>query len=576
MKRRGFLKITAVAAGSATAAMAGRRTSSDSPGPSTPRNTPVRHRVISSDDAAIVETAFGKVRGYVREGIYTFKGIPYADTTAGVNRFTLPANPKAWPGVRNSMQYGPVCPQATRTAWDHDAEAWMFSWNDGVQGEDCLRVNIWTPGINDHGKRAVMVWIHGGGYVTGSAQEMPSYEGERLARRGDAVVVSLNHRINVLGFLNLEEYGERFKSSSNLGMLDIVAALQWIRANIGHFGGDPGCVTIFGQSGGGGKVSILMGMPSAQGLFHRAAVQSGSKPLLAPVDYSAKVGRMVMDELSLTESTASIIQTMPYPDLLAVAGRVIARTRPQINPKALRHSGDGGPGWAPVVDGDIIPEQIFYPTAPTMSADVPLLIGNTLNEFTTSINDPSLDLMTEQELVNRVEAALPGRGEKVVAVYRKASPNAKPFDIWSYIEATSAMRRNAVDQAKHKAALGRARAYLFQFRWQTPVLNGRPRAFHGSEISFVFDNTDRCENMTGGGDDARALAAKVSEAWIRFAKAGDPNHPGLPKWQPVSGTAIPTMYLDNDCELKMNPDDEELEVSRETQSSAGVDNETQN
>ncbi|HMX28331.1 MAG TPA: carboxylesterase family protein, partial [Blastocatellia bacterium] len=214
--------------------------------------------VAAGDSKAIVETTAGKVRGYVRNGIHTFKGIPYAATTAGEARFQPPTKAKPWAGVRSSMQYGFLCPQQPRTGWGNDEVAWMFDWDDGRPGEDCLLVNVWTPGVNDNKKRPVMVWIHGGGFTAGSGQELKSYDGENLSKRGDVVVVSLNHRLGVLGFLNLAEFGERYAKSGNVGQLDLVAALEWVRDNIGNFGGDAGNVTIFGQSGGGAKVSTLM------------------------------------------------------------------------------------------------------------------------------------------------------------------------------------------------------------------------------------------------------------------------------------------------------------------------------
>ena len=237
--------------------------------------------IVASAEVAIADTTTGKVRGYIRNGIYTFKGIPYGDTTGGSGRFQPPQKAKPWSGVRGSMQYGRVCPQGPRGSWNADEESWLFLYDDGVQGEDCLRVNIWAPALDGHQKRPVMIWLHGGGFVSGSSQEHRSYDGERLSRRGDVVVVSLNHRLGPLGYLNLTAYGEKYASSAHLGMLDIIAALEWVRDNIANFGGDPGNVTIFGQSGGGGKVGNLMAMPVAQGLFssrHRAEriVSAGS------------------------------------------------------------------------------------------------------------------------------------------------------------------------------------------------------------------------------------------------------------------------------------------------------------
>jgi para-nitrobenzyl esterase len=560
LDRRSFLSTAAACVGGAAASTilpskASAQTSASKPAP------PIDGRTITaSTNSAVVETAYGKVRGYTRNGIFTFKGMPYGDTTAGANRFTIAKKPKPWTGVRSSLHYGHTCPQVAREGWNHDEEAWLMNWSDGIAGEDCLCLNVWTPGINDNRKRTVMFWIHGGGFSAGSGEELPSYDGERLAKRGDVVVVSINHRLNVLGFLDLEKCGEQFKHSANLSQLDIVAALEWVKENISQFGGDPNSVTIFGQSGGGGKVSFLMGMPSAQGLFNRAIIESGTQPRLYTPDASAKVAELLLAELQISPDRISELQATPYPKLLAASNQVLQKLRPTPTPGMLRQSGIGGPGWAPVIDGDVIPVTPFSPDAPAMSAKVPILIGSTLNEFVTATNSPDLDKMTEQELVSKVETALPGKAAEAIAIYRHSEPSLSPFDVWSRMNATTAMRRNAVEQATRKSAQG-TDAYLYQFRWQSPVLNGRPRAFHCAEISFAFDNTDRCETSTGGGEDARQLAAKVSEAWIHFAKTGNPNHPGLPKWEAVSGNRAPTMYLDNKCELKINPDQDELRIT---------------
>jgi para-nitrobenzyl esterase len=279
-RRRLILGAAAVLGGAATSAVLPQAAAAaPAPAPEKPHSTARAAggpSVVAKAGLAEVDTQAGRVGGYVHKGIYTFKGIPYGATTEGASRFVPPSKPASWTGVRSSRQFGHVAPQAARTGWANDEESFMFSWDDGIQGEDCLRVNVWTPGIDDHGKRPVMVWLHGGGYAAGSGQELRSYDGENLARRGDVVVVTLNHRLNVLGYLDLSGYGDKYAGSANAGMLDIVAALEWVRDNIAAFGGDPGRVTIFGQSGGGGKVSVLMGMPAAKGLFHRAIVESGS------------------------------------------------------------------------------------------------------------------------------------------------------------------------------------------------------------------------------------------------------------------------------------------------------------
>ncbi len=517
-----------------------------------------KRTVIASARDAVVDTQAGKAAGYVRNGIYTFKGIPYADTTEGPNRFLPPAKLKPWTGVRSSRQFGHVAPQAARTGWSNDEEAFMFSWNDGIQGEDCLRVNVWTPALGDGKKRPVMVWLHGGGFAAGSGQELLSYDGENLAHRGDVVVVTLNHRLNVLGYLNLAGYGDKYASSANVGMLDIVAALEWVRDNIAAFGGDPGTVTIFGQSGGGGKVSALMGMPSAKGLFHRAIVESGSMLKMGTQERSRKLAALVVAELGLTAATIDNIQSMPYAQILQASTEVMRKNnpRPAGGVPNFRRMAEML-GFSPVVDEKLLPAHPFDPQASLISADVPMIVGTTLNEFVTATNHPEYEEMTDAEVAQKVEGLFPGKSATIIAAFRQRTPAAKPFDIWSHIGA-STVRENAIKQCTAKAALGKAPAYLYWFTWQTPVLDGRPRAFHCSEIAFAFDNTDRCENMTGGGADARALAANVSEAWIHFARTGNPNHPGIPHWAEFSPATVPTMIFDNKAEALNNPDAGEL------------------
>ncbi|HEY2464125.1 MAG TPA: carboxylesterase/lipase family protein [Steroidobacteraceae bacterium] len=510
--------------------------------------------LIARDGDAIATTRAGRVAGYIRRGILTFKGIPYADNTAGANRFMPPAKPKSWEGVRSSRQYGYVAPQGPRAGWANDEEAFMFAWDDGVQNEDCLRLNVWTPAVADHKKRAVMVWLHGGGYTAGSGQELRSYDGENTARRGDVVVVSLNHRLNVLGYLDLSKFGEQYASSGNAGMLDIVAALEWVRDNIENFGGNPQMVTIFGQSGGGAKVSTLMAMPAAKGLFHRAIVQSGSVLQGVPRENAQKVADAIVGELGLTAATLAQIQTLPYQQLLTAADKVLRERLPKDADRIpIFRRIAYVPGFAPVVDGKILPQHPFDPGAPALSADIPMIIGTTLNEFVTAINHPESEAMSEAELQTRVRAIHDDKTMSIIRAFRERTPRAKPFDIWSRI-AASGVRGSAILQAKLKAEQGRAPAYLYWFTWQTPILSGRPRAFHCAEIAFVFDNTERCETMTGGGAEARTLAGKMCDAWIQFAKTGNPNHRTLPHWPAFSAETIPTMILDSPPRVEMNPD----------------------
>ena len=514
-------------------------------------------RVAAREGLGVVETNSGRVAGYVRNGIFTFKGMPYADTGGGDNRFRPPIKPKPWAGVRSSRQYGPVCPQGARAGWAHDEEAFMFTWDDGVPGEDCLRLNVWTPGLRDGKKRPVMVWLHGGGFFAGSGQELRAYDGENLARRGDVVVVSLNHRLSLFGYLDLSSYGAQFEGSGNLGMLDIVAALEWVRDNVANFGGDPGSVTIFGQSGGGGKVGTLMAMPAAKGLFHRAIVESGSMSRLATPEIAQGVADQVVAELGLNRATVDRIRSMPAQQLVEASEKVLARRRAVLvgGIPDFRNIVEAL-GFAPVVDGKILPAHPFDPRATETGADIPMIIGSTLNEFVSAIDHPEYEDMTESQLEERVRQLYRDRTSAVLAAFRRRTPNAKPFDLYSRIGAAS-VRASAIKQALAQSAAGRAKVYLYWFTWQTPILDGRPRAFHCAELPFVFDNTDRCETMTGGGPQARTLAGVMSSAWSHFARTGDPNHPQMPRWDPVSKSALPTMIFDNKSECVISPDAEE-------------------
>lgn len=518
----------------------------------------------ASQDGAVTGISAGSVRGYVRNGIYAFKGIPYAESTAGANRFMPPVKVKPWVGVRSSLHYGAVSPQPARSGWKNDEEAFMFQWDDGIQGEDCLRVNVWTPGLAASAKRPVMVWLHGGGFFAGSGQELRSYDGENLARRGDVVVVSVNHRLGALGFLDLSQIGgEPFAASGNVGMLDLVAALEWVRENISAFGGDAGRVTIFGQSGGGGKVAALMAMPSARGLFHRAIIQSGSMSRVRTPDRAGQFTEEVLKELEMDRSRLTELQYMPYATLVNAGAKVLNR-QPRGLPDFRRMA--ESLRWAPVTDGKVIPQHPFDPVGPAISAGVPMLIGTTLNEFVNNINNPDGEAMSDEQLLERVKAQYGERAAEVVAVFRERTPGAKPFDLWSRI-ACAPLRSAAIEQCARKSAQNAAPVYLYWFAWQTPVLDGRPRAFHCAELPFVFNNAERCETMTGGGPEAIELAHKMSDAWVRFARTGNPNGAGLPNWPAFTPERAPTLVFDSRCELLNAPDAKEQAIVAVTSAS---------
>lgn len=520
--------------------------------------------VTASPKKNIVETDSGKVFGFVSNGIVTFKGMPYGASTAGKNRFMPPAKPEPWAGVRSALYWGPVSPQnytstfdGRRNGWNHDDESFMFEWEDGQPSEDCLRINVWTPSINDNKKRPVLMWIHGGGFTSGSDNELRMYDGESLARRGDVVMVSVNHRLGVLGYMNLIEYGEQYASSPNVGMMDLVAALEWVKTNISNFGGDPNTVLIFGQSGGGGKVSALMGMPSAGGLFHRAVVESGASLRQGTLDRSAQVAAGVIAELGLNKDSISKIHDLPDHAIVQAAfdaGRKAAAAARG----GGRGPGGGGGGWGPVVDGKVLPRNSFDPDAPSYAAKVPLIVGSVLNEMANAVQmgDASVDAWSMDEMKSRLSAQRgQEKAEHLIAVFQKLHPSATPFEIYSRISGMSG-RVGALTMAQRKAAQGTAPAYNYWFQWQSPILDGRGRAFHCSELPFVFYNTERCARMTGNTPEARDLAARISDAWVSFARKGDPNHPGLPAWPKYDAERVPTMVFDAKCAAVDDPDGE--------------------
>lgn len=512
---------------------------------------PIAGTRVTTPVAGVVDTTSGKVRGFTRNGVHIFRGIPYGDTTEGANRFLPARKPQPWTGVRSSTSWGPVSPAAPRGGWRNDEEQFLYQWDDGFAGEDMLRINVWTPAVNDGQRRPVLVWIHGGGFVSGSSQELRPYDGEQIARRHNAVLVSMNHRLNVFGFLDLSQIGgERYATSANLGMLDLVAALEWVRDNIANFGGDPSSVTIFGQSGGARKVSTLLAMPAARGLFHKAAVLSGSHLRQILPDVSDRLANAVLQELQIGRGDISRLHQLPTAQILG-AGIEAQRKLAQ----AATAAGGAAPNWGPVVDGRVLPTHAFDPAAPAISANVPMLIGNTFAEFGGGMNNPTAHEMTIDQLRERLQPTVGARANDVIAAYQKVFPGARPFEIWAVIFGTRSYRAAAVTQAELKAAQNAAPAFMYWFGWKTPVLDGRPLAYHCSDLAFWFDNIDLAAQATGGTDDARDLATKMSRALVAFARTGNPSHPGLPAWPAFTATGRATMVFENErVSVRADPD----------------------
>jgi len=420
---------------------------------------------------------------------------------------------------------------------------------------------VWTPGIaaaSDNKKRPVMVWLHGGGHVAGSSQELPSYDGENLARKGDVVVVSVNHRLNILGFLDLSPYGEKYKSSPNAGIMDLVAALEWVKANIANFGGDPNNVTIFGQSGGGGKVSTLMNAPSAKGLFHKAIIQSGGLGLkFTEKDIAARITKSVMAELKLQPAQVDSLQKVPYSMLASAGKKAFAKINAELRAEG-KDVGMFGISFGPVHDGSFLPYQPTDPQAKSISANIPLLIGSTKNEFMTTLFMPNLRNASLADVKAHLEKQYGDKTEAYITAVKKAYPgDTRPTDL---IDVDDMFRRSAVRMADIKAA-SPAPVYMYLFAWQSPVMDGTYKSVHCMEIAFAFDNIARCDQMTGGGKDAYVLADKVSQAWINFARSGNPNHKGLPTWQAYTPANGATMIFDNTCVEKYHHDQEFLAIT---------------
>ena len=499
-------------------------------------------QVICDIDNPIVETKAGKLRGVIVEGSYIFRGIKYADS----ERFKMPTPVKPWEGVKDAIMYGPVSMEMS-TPIAHDAYNVPHFYFP--QDENCQYLNVWTQSINDETKKKpVMVWIHGGGFATGSSVELYAYDGEELSKFGDVVVVSLNHRLNCIGFLDLSDYGEEYKYSGNVGMADVIEALRWIRENIAKFGGDPDNVTIMGQSGGGCKVAALLQMPAADGLFHKAVVQSGivEQTLDVSPEQAKKFTSKMLEYLNITAENIKEIEKVPYFKLARAAqyaqGEITGNPNSRVS-------------WAPVVDKDYYMGYGVTNGFREETKKIPMLVGTVLAEFTNNFNiefeKSHKNEWSAEKKMGLMKEVYGDRAEAILAAFRKAYPKRNDVDAL-YVDTT--MRRPSKVYAQERAKSGCAPVYLWSFNLECP-LNGGTAPWHNAEEAYMFHNACYLEASYIPGV-SEYLQDVMTGAWVAFAYTGDPNHPGMPIWPAVTPDAIPTILFDREVEVVFNHDDE--------------------
>ncbi|VXD00144.1 carboxylesterase/lipase family protein [Sphingomonas sp. 8AM] len=493
---------------------------------------------------ATARTQYGPVRGYLDDGVYTFKGIPYGADTGGENRWLPAKPPRRWTEDFHALSFGPNCPQTL-----HDFRAvehtFLQQWTDGFPGEDMLRLNIWTPSLS--GNRPVMVYFHGGGFSFGSSYELASHDGAQMARHHDVVQVSLNHRLNVLGFLDLRDVGgAAYEESVNVSMTDCTAALRWVQENIGRFGGDPDKVMIYGQSGGGSKVTTLLGMRSGKGLIHRAAAQSGGGGALPDAEQSRDFAKRLLQRLGIGSTDIAALQKIDWKPLFE-AGNALAD---EINGPR----GPMGPamtprvGWNPTLDGRVIDVRSFSEVAPAVSRDVPFMVGNTSEEgMRWGYNPP--EPQWRADLTKQMGAA---KADRLIAAMKVAHPE-KSVRTLAYGVQGLANRNRVQDMVRLKHAQGGAPVYQYLFQFQSPQLGGVAGAWHTADLAFCFDNVARCAQGTGNGADAQRLGRTMATAWASFARTGNPGQPSL-AWAPSDPVRCQTMVFDVNSRMVDDPE----------------------
>ena len=485
----------------------------------------------------VVQTKAGKIRGFKMNSTYTFHGIKYADA----DRFQMPREVKPWKGIKNALAYGYVCPMLMQ---DHPLMEVMIPHRYWPMDENCQYLNIWTQSLDPEAKKPVMVWLHGGGFFAGSSIEQVAYEGEHLSEYGDVVVVSLNHRLNILGYLDLSAYGEKYYNSANVGNADMVAALHWIQDNIAGFGGDPGNVTLFGQSGGGMKVYSLMNTPAAEGLFHKGIIQSGviEEGKKEAGDDGTAIVEALLTELKL--ESVEDLETIPYYFLAEAYNKV----SPKLQEKGLYVGGE--PRANSWYAGD--PRRVGFTDG---AKKIPVIVGSVFGEFDFKPVLENRDELTREETMKLLEKCFQEDAEEIAAEFEKAYPNNRLVDVLSldYI-----FRYASKDFIAKKSVHKEAPVYSYMFNYEFPYEGGK-LAWHCSEIPFVFHNIDRIPICNVPGETDR-LQERICGAWINFARYGNPSVPSLPQWSVCEPGKEAIMIFDNICEVKDNYDHRLMEL----------------
>jgi len=511
------------------------------------------------EKTVIAKTTHGQLRGAVQDGLNIFKGVPYAGSPAGENRFKTPPKLKAWSGVRDAPEYGPQSMQNPDPAWPKE-------WKPAVASEDCLFLNVWTPGLQDGKRRPIMFYSHGGGFATGNGGADPfpqniSHDGASLAKSYDVVVVTHNHRLNLFGYIYLGDLlGEEYAASGAAGMLDIAAALAWIRENAEAFGGDPNNIMIWGESGGGAKTSTLVALPAARGNFHKASIESGAALRMRTKEAATEATLATLSRLGLDKSRARELLKVPAEQLLAVQ-----MPAPSANPRP-RASGALPPisgasfTFGPVVDGHYLPAHPFDPAPPSSAVNIPILVGTNKDETIFFMRGaPDLFSLDDVGLQKALEPSLGDKTARVIEVYRKSRPGALPTDLYVSITTARWMWNSAITLAERKVAQKGAPVYmyLFAFESETPAAQGvtyPTKAAHAMEIPFKFNHP---ESVRSKREDRFKAARNMSRAWASFARSSNPSHDEIPNWPAYTLETRATMFLDAECKVVNDPYREE-------------------